>query len=490
MYINNSTWIGLGKEGVLKIIGAFFFLALLMVAGAAMAIIPVNILAALFALPVVMVATIAFPLVSVVLAVFVTFGAIPSGFLPQVPLAGGTVRASELFLAGIGVVFLMHVFATKGQFVKSIRSSYTPVFIFLFILVIVSSVLAVGYFRTPLKYYLYELRVCLYWFTFPLLLYAIRDERGLRRLLVSLVLVGVIIAIGVVVQFLTGRVFLEAGKVESLNMFGSSYSDVRRSFAGGGIYFILFGLNLVICLWAYKKQNIFLSFLLALLMVFAVIVTFGRGVWAAEAVAFLMILFLVATLPRVKLVVSSVITLVVLLSTLYIFSPSVLEAVVDRATSVGREIESGESYDWRRTENSYAYSKIASNPAIGVALGGVYQPHRNRFMSPEQVRMIHNGYLYLVLKFGVLGLVVPILFAVVSIKKFVLMRRRGFKNDYAEPVLIAVMGTLLVPYLTSFTQPEWMYHTGVAFFSCAFVCIVLIERYWVNDEGSGGVLTK
>ncbi len=479
-----------GFGTLLKLAFLLFFVGCLMFAGVAIAVLPFSLVVALLALPIIMIATVYFPLFSVVIALFVTFGAIPSGFLPQVPFAGGTVKASELFFAGIGGVFLMHAISTKGRFLQALRSDYTTVFVLLLFLVFISSIVSLGFSSTPLKYYLYELRVCLYWFVFPLLLYAVRNERDLSRLLVSLSCVGAVIAVGVIVQFSTGIVVLEAGKVEALNISGSSYLDVRRSFAGGGIYFVLLCLNLSLCLWVYKKQKIVLAGAIVGVTTFAVLVTFGRGVWVAECLAFLLIFILVPSVARIKLLISSFVAVGLLISALAIFSPNTLQAVVDRATSFERELESGESYDWRRVENQYAIAKIASNPLVGVGLGGVYQPHRHRLMSPEHVRVIHNGYLYLVLKFGVAGLLVPILFSIFTIKNFILMRRKGFVNDYAEPILIGLISTLFVPYLTSITQPEWMYHTGVAFFSSVFVCVVLIDRYWVKQSFAVVQVTK
>lgn len=475
--MNSTLRLPVGRPALSAVLLWLALIPLLVFVGLIAAVIPAHFVVALLALPLIMMLTLGYPLIAVVLAIFVTFGAIPSAFLPQLPLAGGTVRASELFLAGVACMLALHMVATRGVHLHRLQSEYTKPMLFFALLVVISSAVSLGYFRTPLKFYLYELRVCLYWFVFPLVLYAVRDARTLRNFIISMTCIGLVIGVGVIIQFATGIQVLEAAAVQNLQTVGQNFSDVRRSFAGGGIYFVLFALNLGLALWAYKRLHIVVAAVLCGLSAFALLVTFGRGVWAAEVVAVTLLIIAARGAARIRLILALGIALTLAVSALFAFAPNVLEAAYSRATSVGAEVNSGESFAWRRAENSYAVEKIIANPAIGVGLGGAYQPARNQFMPIDQVRVIHNGYLYLALKFGVLAWLFPLWLAFISVRKFLRLRRNRQLDERGEAVLLTVMVTVFVPFMTSATQFEWMYHTGVAFFSFSFAALTLIERH-------------
>jgi len=98
-------------------------------------------------------------------------------------------------------------------------------------------------------------------------------------------------------------------------------------------------------------------------------------------------------------------------------------------------------------------------------------------MPIDQVRVIHNGYLYLALKFGVLAWLFPAWLGFISVRKFLRLRREQLLSPRAEAAMMAVFVTVFVPFMTSATQFEWMFHTGVAFFSFSFAALSLIERH-------------
>ena len=452
------------------------------------AVLPLNITIALVVLPVFMVIALLLPQYAVIAAIFAAFGALPSAFLPQIPLAGGTVRAGDLFLAGVGGLLLLKLIAVKARDISFIQSEYSKPLLYFSGLVLMSSITALGYFNTPFKYYLYELRVVFYWLIFPITLYAVRGETRLMQFIYSLLMIGVVLAAGVVFQSITGVRVLEASRVEALATVGKGVTGITRSTAGGGIYFILFVLNAGLALWCYRQKGFWISGILIVLSVVALVVTFGRAVWAAEVVALLVMILVLGKAARRRAILilsvgvfSSVIGLIA-------FSPNMLDVIVDRVSSVGREVDHGESYEWRRIEDEYAVKKIVANPLFGVGLGGEYQPIRNKGMSVEQTRYIHHGYLYLVLKFGVLGIIFPIWIGLVFLRHFYSMRKRGYVHPKYEALAAAVFVTGITPFLTSFTQPEWMYHTGVAFFACSFATLKLIDRYGTkNSPGNQNV---
>lgn len=457
----------------IAIVSAFIFISTII--GIATAILPWNMTLAFALVPMFFILAFTFPYYATILAIFLAFGAVPSIMLPQFSLAGGTVRASELFLLFVAFTTLSHALLTKGESFKNIKTPYTPPFIFLIALVLISSIIALGYFGNQKKYYLYELRVIFFWSIFPLILYSINSTSLTNKLLKSLLIMGALLSIGVVAQSITGQKILEASRVESLSTTGSTYSNITRSTAGGGIYFILFLINYSICAWAFKTQKSYISWPLIGLGGAAVLATFGRAVWFAESISVLILILLVPRAQKFKITSIGIASIGTLAVSLFVFAPDIGEATVDRLMSVGQEIDAGQSYRWRKEENMYAKKAILSNPLIGVALGGEYQPFRDRSMGLDHTRAIHSSYYYLALKFGILGLLLPIWFGFLSTKLALSIIKTNKSPTYTA-IAASTAATLASCYVTSFTQPEWMHHTGVAFLSICFALLALIHR--------------
>lgn len=453
--------------------------------GLATAVLPWNLTLAFSMMPIFVGLAFAFPHYATILAVFLAFGAVPSFVLPQFSFAGGTIRASELFLLFVIVASAFHAIKSREKFLEKIDSPYTAPFVLFLALIFISSVAAVGYFKNQPKYYLYELRVVFFWSILPLILYSISKRTTVQRFVTSMLVMGVLLSAGVIYQALTGQVVLEAARVESLATGGSVVTGVTRSTAGGGIYFILFLINYFLCAWAFNQRKFYIAWPLIIVGAAATLVTFGRAVWFAEAVAVLLLFFIVPIKQRIKIIFVSVIGGVALFSALMMFFPDVADAAFDRLLSVDREVASGESYQWRKEENAYALKALEKNPILGVGLGGEYQPFRNAAMGLEHTRSIHSSYYYLALKFGILGLLLPIWTFWISAK----VCRRIIKES-KDPWVVSLVCTLAVTtttcYITSFTQMEWMHHTGVAFLATSFALISLVYRIHVKSISGDG----
>lgn len=454
------------------LITAFSIAALL--AGGASALLPWFLTLAIAFIPIFALFAGAFPHHAIAVAIFLAFGAVPSFMLPQIPFAGGTIRASELFLALITGISAFKVLANPER-VKQLQSPFTPGLLLILGLTTLSLTLAATALGNQPKYYLYELRSLLFWLVLPLILLSIDTREKAKTFAIVLAAMGFVLAAGVIIQFVTGMKILEASRVEKLVTTGSIYSDVTRSTAGGGIYFILFLINVTFVLWIKRVMKWYFATPIIAFGAMAVIATFGRGVWAAEACAILLILFLADRGERVKTLAAIASIALVGMTVMYITAPHVANATFDRLTSVGNEIEDGDSYQWRKDENRYAQQAILSNPIVGVGLGGEYQPFRNRNMGEDHTRAIHSSYYGLMLKLGVAGLIIPALMGAIGLATW----RRIEKSQapvWLKATSLATMATVFTAYITSFTQPEWMHHTGVAFFATSFALLAVSDR--------------
>ena len=68
------------------------------------------------------------------------------------------------------------------------------------------------------------------------------------------------------------------------------------------------------------------------------------------------------------------------------------------------------SVNWRKIENGYAFSAIASHPLIGLGMGARYRPWDSRLdyrgaggTDHDFRKHIHNGHLWILLQSGLLG---------------------------------------------------------------------------------------
>jgi O-antigen ligase len=96
-------------------------------------------------------------------------------------------------------------------------------------------------------------------------------------------------------------------------------------------------------------------------------------------------------------------------------------SIVDRVTSLfaGAKLFRSGSLEWRKIENKYAMSLIRKYPVFGIGLANAYRP-KNAWLG-DKGSYIHNGYLWIILKTGIVGFVPFLLFYI----RFLI---RGFRN--------------------------------------------------------------
>jgi len=450
-----------------------FFLALL--AGASAAIFPYWLFLVLIVFVLMLATAISNPVWAVLLLLLFASGLIPPQLTPNLPLLGGTIKAEDLFLLLLVLLTAFRVILTVDRSNLWGSSLIRPLYFF-FLLVVLSLITAVLFNGNQLKYIAYEFRVCIYWLFGIVLAFELKAEKSVRLAVNFIVSLSVILAIVVIIQSFTGWQILSNSRVEFLDSAGVVSSGVSRSTFGGYQNFVVLSILIVLAKLSEGEVKPIWAVPVLLILVAGIVVTFGRGVWAA---AFLSTVVMAIGLGRKHLIriatfgiAISLIFLIVVISA----KPELLEAVVQRFSSVEREMQGGESWRWRQAENEFALAKIGKSPISGIGLGGEYQPIRNRFMSPEQTRMMHNSYLYLILKLGLLGIVFPIWFCVAIWVECRRLAKLPYMKKY-RTIVIAVGAALLMPVLTGVTQPEWMEHKGVLFMASIFGIVASLSRF-------------
>jgi hypothetical protein len=135
-------------------------------------------------------------------------------------------------------------------------------------------------------------------------------------------------------------------------------------------------------------------------------------------------------------------------------------------------------------ENRQALGAIANNPALGVGIGGEYKEYtgsRGREVAKGEFTYIHNSYLGLAVKLGVLGFIVPFwIFRNVwqewkRHKPQLYARVSGYQLNIA-----AAFSALTMYLINGLTQPEWLRLGGLIVLSLLLALILAASRHLDN----------
>jgi len=406
--------------------------------------------------PVAIAAAVWWPPFGLVLLLALVYSVVPA---PPLPLLGGTVQSSDLALLGLAAVLAARaVRSPEPLFGRNGRVLLLPLAL-LAALAAVSLVHALVVQPTATRDVLAEARHFLYWLLAPMVVLALREAVAWRRFVLALIALGLIIAAIAALQSVLG-IQVMRGRVEALETLGQYYGGVVRTITPG-IYLAVFALLALAARYALGASSLLVAGALMVLPAIAIVFGFGRAIWAAALAALALLLVGLGPLRGLKLGFVALLGGLLATTILLFAKPAVLDAVVDRAISLPTEVDRGSSFAWRRLENEYAVKALARSPLLGIGLGGDYKPVLNHALRPEQTRHLHNGYLYLLLKLGVLAAIVPVWLALACA---VLMRRawNAAPRPADRAAAAACFAAFMVPMLTSFTQPEWMTYTGVA----------------------------
>lgn len=265
-------------------------------------------------------------------------------------------------------------------------------------------------------------RVLTYYLTFFIVTNLVRERRQLNFLLNSIMFLATIVAAGMIGQFLLGdSVELLPGRVEALNTQGTTFEAVAR-ISPPGFSIVLVSFVTILCTLVLEKLKPLglLKFAQCGLLGMALLITFLRSYWAVLIVVIFLVVYLVRGVDRQRLIgwgmvviSSAALILLVVFNGPNSRASKLLGASMHRLSTLG----SGGTYqgqdssvDWRKIENAYAFSAIASHPLIGLGMGARYRPWDSRldFRGADGVdhdlrKLVHNGHLTILLQSGLFG---------------------------------------------------------------------------------------
>jgi O-antigen ligase len=467
--VRRSGWIG-------KLLLALVAAGLCVFCGLLAAVLPWWFVLIGLGMPMLAVVGYVWPFLGLLGVVVLCSGLVPSSLLPQVPLGPGKILGTDIALAMLLALALFKGGQRAVLALRLARPFLLPVAMLLLAIPLCS---AIGYllYGTTLKEVMGEARVQIYWAICLLPVILIYDMRGLHRVVWGVVLIGLALSVVVVLQFALGIQLLENARVEDLRTLGQRYGDITRSTAGGAIYLVVFALFYLVARLLTKTLPALLVLPLVAVLAAGVIVSFGRGIWLATGFGMLAIAWHLGGLVAVRrLAVVMLLGLVVALGALTAFKPRMIDAAAERFTSTFAEGANKSSLGDRLEENSYAVRKILTSPLIGIGFGTAYKPRLDPYVDWSKVRYIHNSYLGLWLKLGLLGLAAALLLVRVVFQRGWRMLRSGALDARSRAVATACLAGFFVPVLTGVTQPEWLAVTGITFFALMAGLLATLEQ--------------
>jgi len=394
--------------------------------------------------------------------------------LPLISVGGISFHMSDILLLSlIGLILLRRLLISEFKIVHTPIDR--PLLIF-FGVTLLSTFIAIFRSSVDIIDARRAIRVFFYYLTFFIVTNLVRELRQLNFLLNSLFLLANIVAVGIVVQFFLGSsVHLLPGRAESLSTQSVIYEDVTRVLPPGWSI-ILVSFVAIFCILVLEKNEPrrWLKFLQCGLLGIALLFTFLRSYWVELIIVFFFLGYILRGHDRRRLIrwgLVAICTAAIILLITFSYPNSraarLAGASLDRlSTLIWSKTYQGQdsSLNWRKIENRYAFSTIASHPLIGLGMGSRYRPLDRRIdqrvaddSGYDFRNYIHNGHLWILLQSGLLGYL-----SFMWLSLTFLMR--GFKywqnitNDRMRGVVLGftlVYLTVLIAAVANSTFMQW-----------------------------------
>ncbi len=364
-----------------------------------------------------------------------------------------------------------------------------------------SALYALAYQGVAPNWALGELRAVVYYATFFVVVWAVKTRRQLRTVLFGLFLLADLTA-GVIIlqQFLgvdnrllaamTGGDW-EVWQVEGLS---GGFGAVRVLPAGHALTYavsivafalLLMGRQAALVRAALAAQFVYLNF--------GLLLTYTRAQWLASMVALALVVWFVSRSDKARLaryVMAAGLTVPLayaLFSTggvATVDDEPFLTAFAARALTLVAPTETlgTDSLRWRAFETEKALTAIAEQPFLGVGLGNAYRDAtllrgEARSGGTRLTRYVHNSYLYVTVKMGLLGLLALLWFS----GAFVVSGWRAFAALAAgtgKALMLAVLASFVGLLVWSFTHAQLLSAEGTAVVGLLAGLAAAAERCW------------
>jgi hypothetical protein len=410
-------------------------------------------------------------------------GLISLTWLPLLHFGPISLNISDMILILLlGLVFLR--VTTESGFKLYSSPLMLPLFLFIgaFLLSAVNAVLIQG---VDTNVVLRTVRVLILWIAFFPILQLVRDIQALRRLLIGLLLLTGILLIGVLFpnKF---EPFLPV-EVRAAGTGAEMYSDFTRYYyAGDMVLYVMIPVTMASLAIIKKGNQLWRIGLLGLLLIWA-FRTFFRQYWLTLFITCVLLIGFFSSSERIRLLkrltpalIVGVLLLVMLLATQPNWVERINYVITDRLGSLLQDPFRREgSLQWRVIETRYALIKISNHPIFGIGLANRYRPpmenEADTMYSGWAAKYVENGYLYIALMTGLVGLI-PFLWLCVSYLVRVFRHQHEIQDDGLRAIYLGFGVAFLGMAACNIASPTFVIGSRLIFFPLAMATSEVILR--------------
>lgn len=394
-----------------------------------------------------------------------TSGLIPSQFNPYINLGVGHFQISDLILISLLGVAGFRIFTERDfQF----RKTPLDIPIILYCLAVFWGIYtSVTQYETKFSYTTYEARIMLTYSVFFVVTQLLRKPEQLKRLIIGIFIVGVVVSALMILQAITGF---------NLSFVPSSYfraSSLTRAYHPG-FYAVFITMMMFISLLAVRKTGIrTLALWLAIFILgLSITISLGRNIVFSTLIAIVTLVILLRGEERRRLILSIlaiVFIAVSLFSVINVLKPSSALLAYPRAL-MGRifnlvetdPFSPDETLLWRVEETGYAWNQIKVHPFVGIGLFNFYRPP---FFDGDTLQTyIHNGYLWIWLKTGLIGLI-PFLCFILGFVLHGFLSWKKIPDPFLRSVTLGASLIIFAMAFSNFVAPVLIEGFNLAFFA-------------------------
>jgi O-antigen ligase len=385
----------------------------------------------------------------------------------------GSLQIPDLILFLLVVVV---IFRTLFLRVKPIRTPLDiPVFIFVGI---GTASLLAGALEQKYLFFagLRDFKPILYYLLVILVTNIIKDKKELKLVIYGCLALG-IIAVGRVV--LAGWVNPPTALSDAEEMF------YRYKVVSSGSMLPFWSLVAFVSLLLMSKIR--LGYILgAGILLIWLMLSFTRHLWIAFGVGVLWVVLFNFRKVKKRIFVYSLLIIISisLVATASFFEVEPVATYVNLIALRGKSLtfqKKVENWEFRLAENEYSLPKIAEHPLFGI---GFAVPYRPQIFGPDDnlQSYLHNGYLWILIKLGIAGLIPFLWFSYVFVRRGIIYRNR-VEDNFLRAVVLGSVCSYLGIAIGNIAAAHFMENWEVSVFALSMGINEVIYRLEGVDAG-------
>ncbi|MBI5351479.1 MAG: O-antigen ligase family protein [Chloroflexi bacterium] len=419
------------------------------------------------------------PEIAILLLLLLTSGLLPKQFNPYFNLLVGHFQVSDLILVSLLVLLVMRALVEKDFHLR--KSPLNLPLILFFLAVCIGMITAVVEHGIKFSDTTYEARILLYYALFFAAANLIRTRQQAYRLVFGIFTIGILVASQIILQVVFGISFpFILPSYIKADLLARSYHP--------GLSAVFLTMMALICILTLQKSRMKMTMIWLALFILGIgnIASLGRNIVVSTLVSLIVLLFLLDKPQRTRWTRNFAFLIIIALGAfglLQILSPSatVLEypkALVERFTHFFTTdiMSPDETILWRVREIQYAWEKIVESPLFGIGFKTQYRPS---FSEADTLQsFIHNAYLWIWLKTGLIGLT-PFLWFLLTFIVSGMHRWENIQDEFLRVISLGFVLGILALMFSDLVAPLLVQGFNLAFFSASmglFEAAIALEK--------------